>query len=62
LRNLRRLQFAFAEVGDAGLEHLHALSNLKVLNARGTKVTKAGAIRLTERLPGIDVGFGPAVR
>ena len=50
------------KIGDAGLEHLYVLSNLKELNARGTQVTKAGLDRLKERLPDIRVGFGPAVK
>ena len=51
---------AFTTVSDAGLVHLGALPNLKELNARGTKVTKAGVAKLKQRLPEIKVGFGPA--
>jgi hypothetical protein len=60
LQNLRGLQVAFTTISDAGLVHLGALPNLKELNARGTKVTKAGVAKLKQRLPEIEVGFGPA--
>ena len=36
------------------------VSNLKELNARGTKVTKDGVDKLRQRLPELRVGFGPA--
>jgi hypothetical protein len=62
LRNLRRLQMAHTGVTDAGLEHLQGLSKLKELNVRGTSVTKEAADKLRERIPGLQVGLGPAPR
>jgi hypothetical protein len=49
-------------VTDAGLEHLQGLSNLKMLNARGTRVTKEGADKLKQKIPDLQVGFGPAIK
>jgi endonuclease YncB( thermonuclease family) len=60
LRNLRRLQMAHTAVTDAGLEHLGGLSKLTELNLRGTAVTKEAAEKLRRRIPGLQVGLGPA--
>jgi hypothetical protein len=62
LHKLRRLQMAHTAVTDAGLEHLHALSNLEGLNVRGTKVTKDGADKLKQRLPKLQIDYGPAIK
>jgi hypothetical protein len=62
LRNLRSLQMAHTAITDAGLEHLQTLLNLERLELRGTRVTKEGVDRLKQRLPKVQVGFGPAPR
>jgi hypothetical protein len=59
-KKLRGLQFAFTSVTDSGLEHLHGLTDLTSVNARGTKVTKAGVDKLKQKLPEVEVGYGPA--
>jgi WD40 repeat protein len=60
LRNLRRLQMAHTAVTDAGLEHLLGLSKLKELNVRGTSITREATEKLRQRIPGLQVGLGPA--
>jgi WD40 repeat protein len=60
LVRLRRLQMAHTALTDAGLDALLTLVELQELNLRGTAVTREGADKITKRLPGTKVGFGPA--
>jgi WD40 repeat protein len=60
LVKLRRLQMAHTAVTDAGLDPLLGLVELQELNLRGTVVTREGAEKITKRLPGTKVGYGPA--
>ena len=42
-------------LGDAGLEHLQTLTNLKLLGLRDTQVTAAGVAKLQQALPNCKV-------
>ena len=45
-------------VTNAGLRHLYPLKNLQQLNLRGTKVTGAGVVQLSNVLHNCRVDFG----
>ncbi|HJZ54019.1 MAG TPA: hypothetical protein VKE74_03635 [Gemmataceae bacterium] len=60
LVKLRHLQMAHTAVTDAGLDPLLGLVELRELNLRGTAVTREGAEKVTKRLPGTKVSYGPA--
>jgi len=55
LTKLQTLDLADAQVTDAGLKHLHGLTQLKVLYFGGTKVTEAGIQELQEALPKANI-------
>jgi hypothetical protein len=53
---------AHTAVTDAGLDKIQALSGLRELNLRGTRVTEEAVEKLKQRIPHLRVGFGPALR
>ena len=46
MSKLFELRFGSTQVGDAGLEHLTGLTNLRTLRLANTKVTDAGVKKL----------------
>jgi S1-C subfamily serine protease len=57
VEKLETLQLYQTRIGDAGLEHLTTLKNLKSLDARGTNITERGAEKLKRALPGLAISM-----
>jgi hypothetical protein len=49
------LRLHHVNVTDAGLEHLHGLSNLRRLDLWRTKATASGVEKLKQAIPGLEV-------
>jgi endonuclease YncB( thermonuclease family) len=60
LHDLRRLQMAHTAVTGAHLDALAGLTSLKQLNLRGNDVPPEALAKLKERIPGLEIGAGPA--
>jgi hypothetical protein len=55
LKNLQELDLRYVAVGDAALEHIQAHKSARAIKLYGTAVTKQGAKKLSEALPGATV-------